>query len=339
MTELADVILRTSAEHRAREEHNARMQRDYDPTNIEKEVQLKGATLDFQNNEQTFLNTMQEFEQGTRKLLSETKRTGAEMGQTAATAAQERQPEELTLLREQLTSQIGETAQRQTANLWSVLKAGDQKTALRMLNSSKLLAAGETDFTGFKIEDQAGPDGKPVKTLVLENKDPAKSSRLPIKTLEALHQRYGAQYKEVGGNLVRIGADGKATPVYTAPETHVNQETGEYYNRRSPPPASFGTGLRPQKPTMKQEKHADDRVKQGTDVVNKYFGIDSFSGLKTENQPKYIGIVNSMGAKIRGGADPETAANAAIAEAERAGKITSQRGKGLTYSGPTPWRQ
>lgn len=86
--------------------------------------------------------------------------------------------------------------------------------------------------------------------------------------------------------------------------------------------------------------HLDKRVNDGTAVVNKYFGISEFTGLEPKNQPRYISIVNRMAGLIRGGADPQVAANTAIAEQVRADKLGQPPGSQTgAYTGPAPWRQ
>lgn len=86
--------------------------------------------------------------------------------------------------------------------------------------------------------------------------------------------------------------------------------------------------------------HMDKRVNDGTAVVNKYFGISEFTGLDPKNQPKYISIVNRMSGLIRGGADPQVAADTAISEQNRADKLKLPPGsREGAYSGPAPWRR
>ena len=80
---------------------------------------------------------MQGFEQETRKLLSKGRRTETEMGVAAVTDAQERQPDELAVLRENLNTQLADVIQRQLATFWNIARIGDKKAAVELTSAGE----------------------------------------------------------------------------------------------------------------------------------------------------------------------------------------------------------
>jgi hypothetical protein len=337
-----------AAESRAQETHQldteikqigVRKARREEPLH-EREITLRGLKLDYETAEQQFSNTMQEFEQGTRRLLAQGQRGQAQAGV-------DMQGDQIALAREQLNASIADTVQRQTANVWGVLQSGNTDVALDMFNKSKLLLPGQK-AKGFALEDVdvPGADGKSAgKAKVLTiNLEGGGKKQIPVAALDALRQKYGAQYKVVGKDLVRIGADGQATPIHSSDEYAVVPEGGSMASRRTGKPAAAsgtagapGTGRPPG--SDKATGRVDDRVKQGTAIVNRYFGVSEFTGLDPKNQAKYAKINDLMGAKVRGGMHPEAAAKAAIDEVSRAEASAAPGAPGAPYNGPTPWRR
>jgi hypothetical protein len=83
--------------------------------------------------------------------------------------------------------------------------------------------------------------------------------------------------------------------------------------RRSRDAAAAGGGPKPS-PGGKEATRIDERVTKGRVVIDKYFGISEFTKLDEAAQPAYNAAVARMGALVRGGMDPEKAANQALLE-------------------------
>jgi len=315
-------------------------------------LQTRGLKADYDQTEQKFVNDMQGYEHVTRKLLAEGGRTQAKTAVAGAEAAAERQPDELALAREQLDANVGEAHQRQRVTIWNTIKLGEKKDALRMYNKSKLVDP-DNEAADFRIRpvDAVDPQGKKTQSHMLEflGKDGKVLKSTSVQMLEDLSQRYGAQYKIVDGNLVRLGADGKVTPLYQPTEVAINPETGQPYVKKGEGvqiPAAGGIqppgGPRGDRAPRAVESHDDRRVRDGKSVIDRHFGISEFTGLDPKNQPKYTKMIGLMGQKVRSGMDPEAAATAAINEithAEAALAAGGRPGGGAGYSGPTPWRR
>jgi len=363
MGDLANIILRSKQDRREEEAHKVsqrirkiglgQLEREETAGLHEKEVQLKGATLDYENNEREIANTMQKGEQEIRALLQKGRRTEAEMGVAAVTEAKERQPDELTVARENLNTQVADIVQRQLSTFWNVARTGDKKTAIELYNKSKLLHPGQK-ASDMKLEDVETTDekGKKVKVQVLTitpEGEGGKVRRIPVATLEAMRNKYGSRYEKSGNNIVRINPDGSATPVYEQDQYMTVPEGGSVVSKRTgQPPAGAGVaagagapGARP--PGADQATaRVDARVTRGKAVVDRYLGISEFTGLDSKNQPRYAKIIERMGLKVRAGTDPEAAATAAINEVthEEAALAAGGRPRGAgAYSGPAPWRR
>lgn len=290
---------------------------------LDKELQLRGAKADFDITEQSFKRELQDFEQGTRRLLSQTQRTEAQTASGAATANLQNQPDQLAVAREELNNKVLESTLRQTANIYRVAKMGATDSALELYNKSGLVEPGQrAKAMRFEEIDVPGRDGAPAqkaKVLSIEGED-GKLRRIPVSRLEALEQQFGATYKQVGNAIVRIGRDGKTTPIYEATEIDHIPDTGELYHKKGPQagtriPAAGGlNGDAAPRPGTPAAARVDERVTKGRVVIDKYFGISDLSGLDAQSQPAYNAIVARMGGLIRGGTDPEKAANTAILE-------------------------
>jgi hypothetical protein len=359
MGKFTDAILAVNRDRRAGEEHRVaqrireiglgRLQREEASGVYDKELQVRGLKADYDRNEQEFVNTMQGFEQETRKLLSQGRRTEAEMGVAAVGAAQERQGDELTLLRENLNTQVAGALERQLATVWEVLRLGDKKSALELYNKSRLVDP-DNKASDFKLEqvDATDQHGKKVKVPVLTivpRQQGAEIKRRPVAMLEGLRERYGARYEKAGNNIVRINRDGSATPIYEQDQYMVVPEGGSVASRRTgrPPVAAAGVNAPSARPpgSDRATGRVDERVGRGKAVVDRYFGINEFMGLMPESQPAYVAIIENMGRKIRAGEDPEAAAAQAIDEHKRAEALQrgGRSGGGAGYTGPAPWRR
>jgi hypothetical protein len=355
-------------EKRAGEEHALKMKQlginvdrlEKEQPVIDKELQVRGAQADYNITEQDFKNSLQTFEHETKRLQAKTAQTTAQTQGAEATAALERQPDELSVKREALNDQVITSSLRQTANIYRVAKLGDVKAAMKMYNDSQVVDPGakakSMKFDEVEVSGQAGTEPtQKVKVLTIETED-GKTKQVPVDKLEALEQQFGATYQKVGNAIVRIGRDGKATPIYEATEVGANGETGDLYYKKGPKagevatPAAAG-GL--PRPGGKEATRIDDRVTKGRIVIDKYFGINEFTKLDEAAQPAYNAAVARMGALTRGGMDPEKAANQSVLEqkdgrlnpdgtpkaaaAPAPGAPASRPGGG--YAGPTPWKK
>lgn len=250
--------------------------------------------------------------------------------------------DEQVMLGEEQKAKMTDLQEKQIARMWRMLKSGDTAGVLAYINKSKLLNPDGSKITGLTrgTVEVRTKDGKTAREPVLRIEvDGGEPIIMPERALDQLETKHGTTLMEVGGELLSIDSTGKTTTVKGKHEIGVNSETGEYFDKYGPLPASSGVnkpGGAKATMTMKGQKHLDDRVKQGTAVVNRYFGISEFTGLNLTSQPKYIAIINNMAAKIRDGADPEPAANTAIAEIDRIEAMESVGGA-TKYNGPRPW--
>jgi hypothetical protein len=328
---------------------------------IDKELQVRGAKADYDLTENEFKKSMQAFENDTRRIQSGATRTQAQVAAGAATGDLERQPGELAIKREEMTNNLLNSTLRQTANIYRVAKLGNMDMATQMYNDSGLVEPGHK-AKSMKMEevDAPGPDGttKKVKVLSIEGED-GKIMRVPAEKLDALDQQFGATYQKVGNDIVRINRDGTTTPVYQATEAGVDTETGDIYAKKGPKagqvltPAAAG-GINP-RPGSKGAARVDEAVTKGRVVIDKYFGISEFSRLDEKSQPAYNSAVARMGALVRGGTEPEKAANQALLEAkdgrlnpDGTAKVApapavpqpgAAPAPGAGYNGPTPWKR
>lgn len=257
---------------------------------------------------------------------------------TKATGESERAGAEQNLATEEINSKTAEMRERQTARMWRMVKTGDLDGAKDLLQNSKLLNTRGGTVTGVTRgkAEVTTKDGQKARENVLRIELEGRPSlMIPEHALDALDTKYGSSLMESGGDIVRVGSDGKVTPVYTKPKFGVNSETGAVYDERTGA-SGPAAGVNGNGNSRKAVKDLDDRVKQSTAVINKYFGVSEFTGLDPKNQPKYIDIVNRASAKIRNGQDPEPAAEEAIKEVERAAAV-DEVGGGKGYKGPRPW--
>jgi hypothetical protein len=328
---------------------------------IDKELQVRGSRADFDLTENQFKKDMQDFENQTRRIQSGATRTQAQVAAGAATGELERQPADLAIKREDVTNNLLTSTLRQTANIYRVAKLGNMDMATQMYNDSGLVEPGHK-AKSMKLEevDAPGPDGttKKVKVLSIEGED-GKVMRVPAEKLDALEQQFGATYQKAGNAIVRINRDGTATPVYEATEAGANSDTGDIYFKKGPKAGQVATaaaadGINP-RPGSKGAGRMDEAVTKGRVVIDKYFGISEFSRLDEKSQPSYNAAVARMGALVRGGENPEKAANQALLESKD-GRLNPDGtpkaaapapgaapgggvGSGTGYGGPTPWKR
>lgn len=322
---------------------------------LDKELQVRGAKADFDLSEQTFNTEMQAFEQETRRLLSKNKRGQATLQAGETEAAITNQPDELAVRREELNNKVLEAVKRQTANIWSVAKLGNVEMALDMYNNSMLVQPGQK-AKGFKIEevDVPGANGAPAtkaKVLVIEGAD-GKMSKIPVQALEALEGQFGAKYEKVGNSIVRIGRDGKTTPVYQQ-DKFQHTPDGDIYSEttgdlKTPAAGGInGAGGSP-RPGSGAAKRIDERVKMAIDkvIMPKYGGRFEGGMFFPDEANKDIALraTELAGEYVRGGMHPEAAGAKAVRDAEReeALRNTDPRNKDKPkpdggYSGPRPW--
>jgi hypothetical protein len=359
---LANIILQTKRERRAQEEHGVaqrirqiglgRLEREEQSGVYDKELQVRGLKADYDRNEQEFLNTMQGFEQESKRLLSQGRRTGAEVAVGAVNAAQERQGDELTLLRENLNTQLGGAVERQLATFWEVLRLGDKKSAVDLYNRSRLIhpdeKASDIKLESVDATDQRGNKVQvPVLTVVPQKKG-AKTRRIPVNMLEGLRERYGARYEKAGNNIVRINRDGSATPIYEQDQYMVVPEGGSVASRRTGQPPAAAAGINPpvaDRPagSDKFTGRVDERVRQLDSALRFYLlGTNEMASMDPKTQATYNRLLSIGGELIRSGANPEEAMKDAIARLahEEAAAAASKRPRGGgAYSGPAPWRR
>src|SRR4030088_2935013 len=85
-----------------------------------------------------------------------------------------------------------------------------------------------------------------MKILTLIPKGDGKPESIPVPMLDRLEQQYGATYKVVDKSLVRVGHDGRGTPVYEPDQFAPNAETGVPFSKRTGQPAAAMGVPRPQ---------------------------------------------------------------------------------------------
>lgn len=319
---------------------------------IEKELHVRGAKADFDLTEQGFQREMQTFEQNTRRLLEQNKQRGAAIEGGALAAQQRNQPDELAVAREELNNKVLTGMRRQTANLWHVLKLGNKDMALKMYNDSQLVTPGEK-AKDFRIE---GEGDKRMLVVVPEGK--GKGRRLPISSLEALENQFGAKYEKVGSDIVRIGRDGSITPVFQGGTEVAEGDAGGLFFKKGPKagqriPAAAGGGA-PDAPAPGSQAAAriDTRVKMAVDkVLMPRYGGRFEGGVwfpDTDNKDVATRATEIAGQLIRRGMDPEAAgvqaARHADQEKEQADrakviqKVTGGKKPGSGgYTGARPW--
>lgn len=80
-----------------------------------------------------------------------------------------------------------------------------------------------------------GADGKPAMEKVVRFKaaDDKGDMFVPATALDALAIKHNTRTEKVGNNLVRLGPDGKATPVYESDQFKLNPETGGTFSART----------------------------------------------------------------------------------------------------------
>lgn len=337
----------TKRERRAEEEHGqvkrirelgiSRMEKEQ-PV-LEKELQVRGAKADFDLTEQGFLTELQAFEQETRRILSQNERGAAKVQAGEIGAQVQNQPDELAVRREDLNNRVLDSMRRQTANVWSMYKLGDEDSALEMLNRSSLILPGQK-AQGIRIEETPGSKAQVLTVDIQGRKQPL---RVPVRDLDALEQQFGARYEKSGNSIVRIGRDGKVTPVYEATEVDHNQETGGLYFKKGPKAGEqIGpAGGVPGAPGgRRQIEHLDGRVKMGIDkVLMPKFGGKFEGGMwfpDEANKDVAVRATQILGEKVRSGMDPEKAGAEAILQAEREAVLRPKPGA-PRYDGPRPW--
>lgn len=286
------------------------------------------------------------------------------------------QPGANTIAKATQDSELSTLADRQTANIWSMVRRGEKEAALDFLNTSNILFKNRK----FSDIDQAdmpviGADGKPLiqdgkpvveRVVRFVAADGGRNEFRPAKALDDIVRKHNTRVEKAGNNLVQIGPDGKATPLYEPDQTAVNPETGEYYSKNRPPPvgaaqAAQGMPGAPGSPVVApplggkaqaradvRTSHLDDRVKMAIDkVILPTFGGRFEGGMffpDEKNKDVALRATQIAGELIRSGVNPEAAGVQAVDKAKREKALADAAAKGGGaaaqggYTGPTPWR-
>ena len=286
-------------------------------------------------------------------------KTNQQVAQGTADQAKALLPGQTRIAEEGQNVQLQGLKEQQIANLWSLLKTGDTKGTLDMLNNSKIIFPGR-QFSNIQrgtvpVRGNDGKplvqDGKPVTEDVLQfvPADGGRPEFAPVRALEALSQKHGTKFEKVGNNLVKIDRTGTVTPAYEPDQFAANPETGGVFNKRTglPPAANGVPGAGGGKPSRKEVAHTDDRVKMAIDkvILPKFGGRFEGGMFFPDEKNKDVALraqVLTESLIRQNGMDPVAAANQAIAQAEREKAVTDTGGSpgGGTpgYSGPTPWK-
>jgi hypothetical protein len=265
-------------------------------------------------------------------------------------------------------TQILDLAERQTANLWNMVKLGDVQGATSLLSNSELLFPGRK-FKGMQrgAVPVQGPDGKPMVgadgqpvregVLMLDPEDGKDPIFIPEKSLDALVAKHNTKLEKVGNSLVRVGPGGKVEGAYEPSEAGANPETGDVYFTKGPKAGQIATGGingdggAPRPPGAGGGRKAtaaiDDRVKMAIDkVILPKFGGRFEGGMffpDEANKDVAVRATQLAGEYVRGGMDPEAAGARAVKEAEREEAVKKaggkEPGKPGGYGGPTPWKK
>jgi hypothetical protein len=255
--------------------------------------------------------------------------------------------------RENLNQHLLDSTLRQTANIYRVAKLGDMDAARELYNKSMLVEPGHKaksiSFGTVKVPGADGASYQDVPVVTITGED-GQVRHIPRAQLEKLDDQYGAIYQKAGNNIVRITRDGKVTPMYEAdvyghtPDSDIySKRTGQVVGRPAAP-----NGL--PRPGSHEAQRVDERVQKGRQVIDRYFGISEFTRLDDMAQPAYNAAVARMGALVRGGTDPEKAANQAVLE-HNDGRLNPDgtpkvaapaapgraAASGTGYTGPRPW--
>ncbi len=296
-------------------------------------------------------------------------RQGLDAGALTLAAEQQKgaialQPGQNTIAEVGQGEQLQSLREQQLARIWSLAKLGDAEGAVKLMNTSRLIAPGR-EFSGVEAgsvpalgndgKPLMGADGKPVMEKVVRFKaaDDKGDMFVPANALDALATKHSTKVEKVGNNLVRLGADGKATPLYEPDQYRLNTETGVPFSQRTGlPRAADGVVAPGAAPggtpgSRRAENHVDDRVKMAIDkVILPTFGGRFEGGMffpDEKNKDVALRATQIAGELIRGGMHPEAAGVQAVERAKREKAMadaTRPGGGGApgAYTGPTPWR-
>lgn len=339
------------------------------------EAGIRGSNLEHQ---QRTLPQRQALDTGALSLAGEQQR----LATTQTQQANQLQPGQGTLARGAQAGELAALRERQMANIWSLARLGDTEGAIDMMNKSELVAPGRK-FSGVEagMTPVLGNDGKPLmqngqpvteRVIRFKAADDKGDMFVPARALDALVARHGAKVEKVGNNLVRIGPEGTAQPIYEPDQFGVNTETGGLFSRRTgqPPvgaaqaaggmpgatPPPVPGALPPGSPplTRKGETHAtqmqkfvDDRVNDAISkvIMPRYNGqIDAMGqiSLPPANRDIALRAITLTRQYVTQGQDPQAAADKAIKQAEiektLSDAASGKGGSSTGYTGPTPWR-
>jgi len=367
---LSNIIVEGGLMHRAAEDYeDQRSRREHDTKVralglrrmqgedklLDKDIELKALRQQIDASEMEFKKMTQGGRQATEEAELAVKRGAAE-------TARELMPGQRQIATATQQEQVKELREKQAANIWLLMRGGDQQGALEALSKSELIhpgrkfkaiVPGQAPARGPDGQPQLGPDGKPVVENVLQlvPADGGEPIFVPQARLDAMVAKHYSKIEKVGNNLVRIGPGGSVAPVYEgAGEVDHIPDSGDLYYKKGPKvgqriPAAGGIGPRPDPaPGSNAAKRIDDRVKMAIDkVIMPKYGGRFEGGLffpEEANKDVALRATQIVGELVRGGMNPEAAGAEAVKRADRE-KTLKDAGKGGSgdYTGPTPWKR
>ncbi|MEW5709851.1 MAG: hypothetical protein AB1830_13250 [Pseudomonadota bacterium] len=377
---LANFIVQSGLAHRAAQDYDREQAQDaylqrlrqHGIRKMEAEEALMGENTELAKLRQQVERTELEFKQRSapkRQAIEETKLEGeaerlpieqetatteAKVKRATAKTQEKLLPGQAKIAQATQDTQLQELQERQTANLWTLIKMGDPQGALEALNKSELLfpgrqfsriVRGSVPVPGEGGKPMVGADGQPVReeVLRLEPADGGDPVFVPVKALEALATKYSTRLEKVGDAIVRLGPGGSVTPVYTQDEFAATDEGAIYSKRTGEVKASaVASGGLGSKAGQRTAKFYDERVKMAiSNVILPRYGGRFEGGMffpDEANKDVATRAVAIAGQLIRSGMEPEQAGVEAIARAERE-KAVKEVGGASGYSGPTPWKR
>lgn len=321
---------------------------DAEDQTLDKNTDLTKLRQQVEQNELEFKKTQQPVQQATEAANAGVAKTAAETNLKLAPGA-------ATLASGAQQQQIQDLSEKQTANLWNMVKMGDMKGATDLLSNSEILfpgrkfnniVRGRVPVPGPDGKPTMGADGQPVMEPVVQlvPADGAQPVFIPEKALDTLVTKHSTRVEKAGNNLVRLGADGKATPIYE-PDAYGNTGEGDIYSKRTgqAPPAAGGVAGGPKPLSRQADAHLNENVKMAIDKVllPKYGGKFEGGMFFPDDANKDVALRASVLTEqfIRNDRmDPVAAANKGVEQAEREKATAPKPGSG-TYSGPTPWKR
>lgn len=237
--------------------------------------------------------------------------------------------------------------QAQGENFFSATQAavnGDLDGAKKNFNAS-----GKYQLADLQWADEGKTT---LKGTMADGKEITINPRAEMKRLLSPHEflnyeaaRAEKAIQKVGDKaIVRVNADGTATPLYEA-DQYGNTPDGDIYSKRTgekKTPAADGVNP-PPAPKLGSHEAAriDARVKMSIDkvILPKYGGRFEGGMFFPDEANKDVALraTELAGQLVRQGVDPEAAGAQAVAQAEREKALKPKPGG--KYEGPTPWKK